>query len=100
MTQNSLKKVMIIGMFTFLGTFTINGQSDQKQRPQERPTTNELFEQMDADEDGKLSKKEVKGPLKNDFSRIDTNEDGYLTKEELEKAPKPERQGQGRSRRN
>ena len=55
---------------------------------------------MDADEDGKLSKKEVKGPLKNDFSKIDTNEDGYLSKEELEKAPKPERQGQGRSRKN
>ena len=100
MIRNSLKKVMIIGLLTFLGTFTIQAQSDQRQRSQERPSIDELFEQMDADEDGKLSKKEVKGPLKNDFSKIDTNEDGYLSKEELEKAPKPERQGQGRSRKN
>jgi len=100
MIRKSLIKVMIIGLFTFLGTFTINGQSDQRQRPQERPSIDELFEQMDADEDGKLSIKEVKGPLKDDFSKIDTNEDGYLTKEELENAPKQERQSQGRSRRN
>ena len=41
----------------------------------------------------KLTKKEVKGPLKDDFDKIDTNKDDFLTKEELEKAPKPERKG-------
>lgn len=50
---------------------------------------------MDANEDGKLSKEEVKGPLKNDFTKIDTDEDGFLSKEEIEQVPKPER-GQGR----
>jgi Ca2+-binding EF-hand superfamily protein len=47
---------------------------------------------MDTNEDGKLSKDEVKGPLANDFSKIDTNNDGFISKKELEKAPKP-RQG-------
>ena len=39
---------------------------------------------MDANEDGKLSKKEVKGPLKKDFDKIDSNEDGFITKKELD----------------
>ena len=48
---------------------------------------------MDSNKDNKLSKKEVKGPLKDDFSKVDTNKDGFITKEELKKAPKPERKG-------
>ena len=51
---------------------------------------------MDANEDGKLSKKELKGPIKNDFSKIDTNEDGFITKAELKRAPKPVRRGNKR----
>ena len=43
---------------------------------------------MDANKDGKLSKKEVKGPLKDDFKKIDANEDGFLSKKEIEKMPK------------
>ena len=45
---------------------------------------------MDANDDGKLAKDEVKGPLKDSFSKIDTDEDGFISKEEFEKAPKPE----------
>lgn len=48
-----------------------------------RPSIDQLFEQMDANKDGKLAKTEVKGPLLDMFSKIDTNDDGYLTKEEL-----------------
>ena len=90
-TQNKLKKGLIIGSIAFLGTFTINAQSDQRQRPQTRPSVDEIFKQMDANEDGKLSVKEVKGPLKNDFDKIDANEDGFISKKELKNAPKPER---------
>lgn len=51
---------------------------------------------MDANNDGLLSKSEVKGPIANDFDAIDTNGDGYISKEEFEAAPKPERgSGQG-----
>ncbi len=91
MTQNSLKKGMIVGLFALMGAFTINAQSNQQQRPQTPPTVDEIFKQMDANEDGKLSKKEVKGPIKNDFAKIDSDEDGFITKEELKKAPKPQR---------
>ena len=59
----------------------------------QRPNPAEMFIQMDANKDGRLSKTEVKGPLQKDFSKIDTNGDGFITKEELEKAPKPNRQG-------
>ena len=68
---------------------------DERQGPPQggrgqRPSVTQIFEQMDANKDGKLSKKEVKGPLSTDFSTIDSNSDGYLTKEELERTPKPE----------
>ena len=90
-------------MLTFLGTFTINAQSDQKQRSNTPPDVDEIFEQMDSNEDEKLAKKEVKGPLKNDFDNIDSNEDGFISKKELKNAPKPNRQnggGQGKTQRN
>jgi Ca2+-binding EF-hand superfamily protein len=61
------------------------------------PSIEKLFKQMDADKDGKLSKAEVKGPLKEDFNKVDANEDGYLSKEEIEKAPKPKRKNQRKS---
>ena len=44
---------------------------------------------MDANNDGKLSKTEVKGPLKEDFSKIDTNNDGFISKEEIEQISNP-----------
>lgn len=61
-----------------------------------RPSVAQIFEQMDANNDGKLSKKEVKGPLQRDFSKVDTDEDGFITKKELEKAPKPQEKQGGR----
>ncbi|MEH6535725.1 MAG: EF-hand domain-containing protein [Psychroserpens sp.] len=62
-----------------------------------RPNIARLFEKMDNNNDGRLSPKEVKGPLANNFSKIDTNNDGFLTKEEIEKAPRPNGQrSQGR----
>lgn len=57
----------------------------------ERKTADQLITEMDGNSDGKLSKSEVKGPLKNDFSSIDTNNDGFISKQELENAPKPQR---------
>ncbi|WP_431127326.1 EF-hand domain-containing protein [Flagellimonas flava] len=55
------------------------------------PSFEMLLEKMDANEDGKLSEEEVKGPLKKDFAKVDLNEDGYISEEEFDKAPKPKR---------
>lgn len=67
------------------------GQSNDRQEGKKQPTFKQLLKEMDKNEDGKLSKKEVKGPLKKDFVTIDINEDGFITEKELENAPKPKR---------
>lgn len=68
----------------------------QGQRDGERGNR-DVFE-MDTNNDGLLSKSEVKGPIVNDFDKIDTNGDGFISKIEFEAAPKPERAGQGGGR--
>lgn len=60
----------------------------------EQPSVAQIFQHMDANNDGKLSKEEVRGPLQRDFDSVDTNDDGFISKKELENAPKP----QGRER--
>lgn len=63
------------------------------QRPQGGPPTfAKLLKDLDANEDGKLSQEEARGPLKDDFAKIDTNEDGYINETEFKSgAPKPPR---------
>ena len=90
MRQNRLKTGMITAIFFFFG-ITISQAQSNRQKPQKPPTFSELLKKMDANEDGKLSKKEIKGPLKDDFSKVDTNEDGFISKKEFQKAPKPKR---------
>lgn len=52
--------------------------------------TDQLFEQYDADKDGKLSKEEVPAEMQSFFDTLDKNEDGFLTKDEI-----PEMGGRG-----
>ena len=75
-------------------TETASKEARTAQVKGERPNPEEMFAQMDANNDGKLSKDEAKGPLSEKFSEIDTNSDGFISKEELKNAPKPERGGQ------
>ncbi|MBU2950084.1 EF-hand domain-containing protein [Tamlana agarivorans] len=88
-----MNKVCRTVVFVFgVSLFMVNssfGQSGNRPERKEPPTFEELLKKMDADEDGQLSAKEVKGPLKEHFSKIDANEDGFLTEKELEEAPKP-----------
>tara|TARA_R110002096_G_scaffold435414_1_gene660676 strand:- start:390 stop:674 length:285 start_codon:yes stop_codon:yes gene_type:complete len=89
--KNVVKTVVLVfGMTLFMSTSSF-GQSDNRPERKEPPTFKELLEKMDANEDGKLSKKEIKGPLKSDFAKVDTDEDGFISEKEFEKAPKPKR---------
>lgn len=80
--------VLVFGLTLFMSTSSF-GQSENRDERKEPPTFKELLEKMDTNEDGKLSKEEVKGPLKDDFAKVDADEDGFITEEELKKAPKP-----------
>lgn len=98
MKTKGLKLAMIGVAISLFASCKMNAQNSGGERQsKERPTVAEIFKQMDKNEDGKLSKEEIKGPLKNDFAKIDSNEDGFLSKEELEKAPKPERKERPRN---
>lgn len=94
MTLKSLKPFIATTALFFAFTIQVQAQGQREERPQrERPTFAKLLKDMDKNEDGKLSKEEIKGPLKEDFEKVDTNEDGFITEEEFKKAPKPNRRG-------
>ncbi|GHC57746.1 hypothetical protein [Ulvibacter litoralis] len=88
MKNISLKRGIVTMVIALAFTSYASAQSEKGQ-PKTPPSAEELLKQMDKDEDGLLSKEEIKGPLKDDFDKVDSNEDGFLSKEELEKAPKP-----------
>lgn len=91
MKTKKLKLALAAAVFGLFVSCNMSAQNRERGQEKERPTVDELFELMDENEDGKLSKKEIKGPLKRDFDKVDANEDGFISKEELEKAPRPER---------
>ncbi len=70
----------------------------RKGKSGDRPNPAKVMERLDSNSDGKISKKEAKGPLAEHFDRIDSNDDGYITAEEIEKAPR--RRGKRSQRRN
>lgn len=76
---------------------TTPGQPQNGSAQKGPPSVDEIFK-MDTNQDGQLSKSEVKGPLLNDFDKIDTDGNGFISRTELENAPKPQ-QGQRPPRR-
>ena len=89
--KNVFKTIVLVFGLTLFMSASSFAQSQNTQERKEPPTFAELLEKMDANEDGKLTKEEVKGPLKDDFATVDADEDGFITEEELENAPKPKR---------
>ena len=89
MKKMVLKSAVLTAMVTLFFSDNLSAQSQGGKGQKEPPSVDQIFKEMDKDEDGKLSKEELKGPIKDDFDTIDTDEDGYISKEELEKAPKP-----------
>ena len=90
MKSSTFKTVVLVFGIAMMSNMSF-GQSENRQGGKKPPTFKQLLKEMDKNEDGKLSKKEVKGPLKEDFAKIDSNEDGFITEKELKNAPKPER---------
>ncbi|WP_117880870.1 CREC-EF hand family protein [Aureibaculum luteum] len=82
--------LLVLGLTAFVSnsSFGQEGKQDRK-----KPTYSELLKKMDANEDGKLAKAEVKGRLEENFDKIDTDKDGFISEKEFENAPKPERKG-------
>ena len=91
MKKHTFKTSVLVFGLTLLMSFNSFGQPGNKQDRKKPPTFAQLVKDMDANEDGKLSKDEVKGPLKEVFEKVDTNEDGFITEKEFEKAPKPKK---------
>lgn len=89
--KNSTNKIIGILGITLLTSVSSIAQGRENGKEQKPPSVKQIFKELDTNEDGKLSLKEVKGPLKKDFKKIDTNEDGFISKKELKAAPKPER---------
>jgi len=88
--MNSFYNNSLIVFFVF-SSFVLTAQQDDERRPErrERPSVEQIFKDLDTNEDSKISLDEAKGPLQRDFNKVDLNEDGFITKQELEEAPKP-----------
>lgn len=84
----SLKTGIISVIAICFCAFLSNAQEEGRER-KKPPTFKELIEKMDANEDGKLAKDEIKGKLKEHFDTVDT--DGFITEKEFENMPKPEK---------
>ena len=74
---------------------TTEVRGDRDGRRGGKGNMDEMFAQMDANSDNKLSKLEVKGPLADNFNTVDANSDGYITMEEMKNAPRPKRGNRG-----
>jgi Ca2+-binding EF-hand superfamily protein len=73
-----------------------NGKLDAKALKTEadnilRERVKAAFERLDTNKDGKISKDEAKGLIKEHFDKIDTNKDGFIDFDELLKAAKERR---------
>ena len=66
--------LLIILTFTILITCKSNQEKKEQQEPNEqRPSSAQIISELDSNEDGKLSKSEVKGPISDDFTNRDSN---------------------------
>ena len=83
--------VLVVGMMSISYAQQRGGQRPERGQHPTPPSFEELLEKMDANDDGKLAKDEVAGPLAKDFKRIDTNEDGFISEDELPKG-KPDQE--------
>ena len=58
-------------------------QTKNEKNTKETPSFNNMLSKMDENKDGKISKNEAKGKLKQNFENRDTNKDGFFSENEL-----------------
>lgn len=81
---------MTLGLLAMATLHATAQTENQQERTGQKPrAAAQMIEKMDTNKDGKLSKTEIKGPLKDDFDTLDKDRDGFLSEEELKDAPKP-----------
>ena len=66
--------------FYWLCSLSLFASAQQPAAPAER--TKRLFDQIDADKDGKLSQMELPERLRPNFGRVDSDKDGFISREE------------------
>ncbi|MDQ8206282.1 hypothetical protein QEH52_02100 [Coraliomargarita sp. SDUM461003] len=91
--MNTKSLILLVLSSSLIGiTAQAKPEGEPRDNPGKRPSPQELFQRLDADENGTLSLEEVKGPLAEQFDKIDADGDGELTKKELIAANKDRRQ--------
>ena len=90
MKKTTHRVIGVLGLLLATTSATL-AQGNGNRKDQKPPSIKQIFKDLDTNEDGKLSLKEVKGPLKKDFKKIDANEDGFLSKKEIKNTPRPSR---------
>lgn len=95
--KNVRNLVLVSILAVVVVLFLTQGIFAQEQTPNQPPTRAggrmdpaQMFDRMDANKDGKISKDEFRGPA-DQFTGADTNKDGFLSKDEFEKMPRPQR---------
>ncbi|QHS59769.1 EF-hand domain-containing protein [Chitinophaga agri] len=83
MIRRFFAAAILVTAFTTVKTYAQERPADRQHKPKHEG----LFQKLDTDGDGKISKAEAdkmeKGKLKEKFGEIDTNSDSFIDKEEL-----------------
>ncbi len=68
--------------FTLLLFLSLSFSALAQETPATADRTQRLFDQIDANKDGKLGKEELPERLRPNFERVDTDKDGFISREE------------------
>jgi hypothetical protein len=83
-----MKRQHQFGIFALCAAILLGAQSAAHADDKRGERADRMWQELDADKDGRLSKAEAdagkRGHLAEHFSSIDSNQDGFLTREEMQ----------------